>query len=65
MSSMQTQEEFILVAKGRDYEGMYVNSFDGPLDLARYALRTYAWNRMGPQDIIKFLQAEIRALEEE
>lgn len=61
----ETYDNFVLITKGRPHEGMALNSFDHPLDLARYAIHTYMYDRMSGQDIIKFLQAEIRALEEE
>lgn len=61
----QTLDNFVLITKGRPHEGMFINSFDHPVDLARYAIQTYMYDRMGPREIIKFLEAEIRALEEE
>lgn len=65
MSHMQTPDDFVLISKGKPYQGMYVSSFDHPSELARYVIRTYMYDRMSGQDIIKFLQAEIQALEEE
>jgi hypothetical protein len=61
----QTQDEFILIRKGPDYVGLEIESFDDPLKLAQHAIRFYAWKRCGGEELHKFLEGELRALEEE
>lgn len=61
----RTSDRFILTHTGPAYEGTTIESYDDPLVLAQYMIRYFGWKERGGEELRKFLEGELRALDEE